>query len=317
MRQSVGDMIQGFRTGADIANIEAETATRQAELPYIGPKAQAQVRALNAAALQNEAQANEINKLLDGRIELLKQQGIYTHEQAEALKTLTPAQKEEALANRRHLDADTKRLIDENRLIDTPMPDGTIEKLPAKIALPYLQQQAQDEQAAQDRREARAERRRQHAERIEFQKERQEAIERNRAEIRSQADDAALAQRRTAAQQNEGFLLGGVSAKGPYQYPARTAKKFIDGFNSNSDGPYVYALRDTPMEERSGWNRKFGGKMTKLKKIILPQARNVKQLTAAEVYNIATAEGMEVLPWLEREFQKLRVDINDYMEDAQ
>lgn len=314
-RQSIGDMIKSY-------DVASQIAAREEELPYIAARQRADIGALNAVAGYN-AERTRTERLDQQRVPMTLSDGRTFNVKPE-LAVLYQKSLDEAKA-------------DANKLVDVKLPDGRVVKAKSGEALRYYEKQIERDQMVtiptplgptrMTQKEALEEINRQRddariAKQNEFNNKLQvaiqESLQQQRQESNTRADEQAKAQRRESARQNEGAVLSGVIPSGAYELPEGAAKRYIDGFNSNSEGPYVYALRQMSPSERTYAGRIFkpNAKRLTLKKILLPRGSNIRYLTAMEAYNTATAEGMELLPWLEREYQKLGLNIEDYMGDA-
>lgn len=309
MRQSVGDMISGMRTQAEIGELEATTATRMAELPYAGPRAAAVVEALRATARHTQAQATETLTLLHARLDELVASGNLKQTTADNLKLMGPAELAKVMEEQKLLDAQTKKALAESKLIPVQIGDK-IHELPASIAAPILQEQENTRRAIQSAEETA---RRQDARFMMQESRHWERMEREDAERKRAigvAETKEVAEADAKAAEAHGVIRSSVLPSGAYRLEPAAMVSWTDQYNRNSRGPHIYV--DIPVSKDKYFPRLRD--VTGLRRLRLPYTTETGQIRASTVYQAAAAKSQPLYEYLQDMYKRLNVDMMDFIE---
>jgi hypothetical protein len=313
MRQSVGDIIAGMRTQADIANIESETATREAELPYVGDRARAALDLLRAQGRLVGEQATDISATRPSRINQINAEiGLISQQIAES-RDLTPARVQELQANRAKLEAERDQIVAEGTLVPIEL-GGQIIQVPARIGLPIINEQIRQDEADRRHRETQSRLREQFRLSREDRARTQAAIEQDREERRAAANEKTDEQIQQRVAVSEGVIHSQVTPSGAYRLEPGAMLTHIDAFNRNAMTPYLYMERDKPMSTRTWNERNLKGKIPEVKKVIIPSLPGVGQMNAHEVYKLFVKSQMPTMyEFLVDLYSDYGLNVEDYI----
>lgn len=294
-RRSVADMIQGY-------DVASQVAAREAELPYIGRKREAEINALEAATGVDVARANEINKLLDAKLASEVAAGNVRQAEADRIRTLTPLEKEKVLSERGLIDSQTKQNIDalKNRF---PFSYGGVTgQVSPQQLLPYL--------GDVERREAEQLRHEDTQRRL---REQSKILEEYREGNVARRDAETIVKRRKDSSEAEIAILSGFDRQGHKLGLQKGADygPFIDTYNRNAGTPYAY-LRGTD-EERRKYKRRNYIKL-RLPTLTDENGKSI-QLTAEQVYRLSQrSQYKDMERYLRFLYKELGLDLNEYIE---
>ena len=306
MRKSIGDIITGYRTGAEIGNIESEIATREAELPYVGRRARAIAEQIEAGIDKTREETADIVATRNSRIRYIDSQIRAIDQEIAESRALTPVQIEELKARRDKLVTERQQIEAEGVKIPVEL-GGRITEIPARIGFPIIMEQERLRESDRQYRETQSRLRDQ------FQ-----ATQENRQATQDLATQEAIARRerelekrRSDASEAELGLTGsyyrnrGVSTS---DYPALAAE-----FNRNSDNPYIYV---PPVD--TNWPFESGRYRRLRLPVITKRSGEKIQLTAEQLYNAwinekdVTRKGMTFDNYVTRLYKDLGLDVRSY-----